>query len=1134
MAEFELWDSVRSANSINQDKDLRPAPQDGLFRIPLNRIEASTRMLIVDSKKDDDPNDKGLPFRLSTVLIAVPLPIDQRERLILLYGDQYRSLHDSMDDQSFELKLLKNPNASDKAYDLTLTLNTLAVTQTDGLSIEDYVINNSTPTLSRYSPYALRDLKALINLRGNISDEIWSQDWNEIWRAIEYFEPNPLLKNLSRQQVSLIDVGNQPGWYILDTGEEQFLIRADLTGLETASERLRFNIPLQQNAETAGDPVPISMYFEDDPALEVQGKDAPQFRYTFERLSTRGIYKLSTRLFAGGVDALLSLDSQRAPEWDFGSYGANSRLVMPPTDPVTGKPLDTIDFNGAYGIYYSEIFFHAPFLVANQLNTNQNFAEAQRWYHYIFNPMAQETSGNGQGNDRYWRYQPFRNLKMQTLDAILSDKSALQAYRDDPFDPHAIARLRLVAYQKAIVMKYIDNLIDWGDYLFSQDTRESINEAIPLYVLAYTLLGPKPQPRPARTFQNPGDYRDIKQQNANPLPDFLVGSGNGTSGGNGAATSTPHRSVVTTSFCVPENELFTGYWDRVGDRLFKIRHSQNIEGVFRQLALFQPPINPMALVQAIAADRDVSSVLAGQALQVPPYRYLFMIDKARDMVSTVIDLGGSLLTALESRDSAALDLLENSQEQQILDLTTDIKKREFDIAQITLDALNVSKNSLQANQQRYQSLIDTGWNDQENLAVSNKKTVSSLRIAQGVINAIGEGLGADPGLTTGLAGIGGSPEATITVDGGNIGAIPRAIGELLGGIADGLDTTAELAAMTGEFARRAQDWNYEKTLIEQELQQVERQIESATAELANAQQELVIHYKTMAQNREIAAFLHSKFSSQDLYTWMTAQLSGLYFQAYRLAYDMARSTERALQYELGTDDSFISFGHWDSLKKGLLAGESLMLDLNRMNKAFLDRNRRRLQIEKKISLQRSIPMALADLKTKGTCEFELSEALFDRDFPGHYFRTITTLALTINAQADDIDGIHATLIELGDKVLLQPDADAVRFLLHLDGATEPDTSKVRTNWAANQQIAVSRVDTDGDNGMFVLDFIFDDRYFPFEGTGVVSTWRLEMPKDTNSFDFNTIQDVVIHLKYSAKADNGKFRDDVRKLIATVK
>ena len=143
----------------------------------------------------------------------------------------------------------------------------------------------------------------------------------------------------------------------------------------------------------------------------------------------------------------------------------------------------------------------SPDFIANQLNTNQRFSEAQSWYHYIFNPMAQETSVDGQSNDRYWRYLPFRNRDMQTLAQILSDSAALQAYRDDPFDPHAIARLRLVAYQKAIVMKYIDNLIDWGDYLFSQDTRESINEAIPLYVLAYTLLGPKPQSRPARKFQ---------------------------------------------------------------------------------------------------------------------------------------------------------------------------------------------------------------------------------------------------------------------------------------------------------------------------------------------------------------------------------------------------------------------------------------------------------------------------------------------------------------------------------------------------------------------------------------------------------------------------------------------------------
>ena len=46
-----------------------------------------------------------------------------------------------------------------------------------------------------------------------------------------------------------------------------------------------------------------------------------------------------------------------------------------------------------------------------------------------------------------------------------------------PFDPHLIARNRITPYQKTVVMKYIDNLIAWGDQLFGQDTIEAINEA---------------------------------------------------------------------------------------------------------------------------------------------------------------------------------------------------------------------------------------------------------------------------------------------------------------------------------------------------------------------------------------------------------------------------------------------------------------------------------------------------------------------------------------------------------------------------------------------------------------------------------------------------------------------------------
>ena len=43
-------------------------------------------------------------------------------------------------------------------------------------------------------------------------------------------------------------------------------------------------------------------------------------------------------------------------------------------------------------------------------------------------------------------------------------------------------------------MRYIDNLLDWGDALFAEFTRESLNEATMLYVLAADILGPAPVP----------------------------------------------------------------------------------------------------------------------------------------------------------------------------------------------------------------------------------------------------------------------------------------------------------------------------------------------------------------------------------------------------------------------------------------------------------------------------------------------------------------------------------------------------------------------------------------------------------------------------------------------------------------
>ena len=42
------------------------------------------------------------------------------------------------------------------------------------------------------------------------------------------------------------------------------------------------------------------------------------------------------------------------------------------------------------------------------------------------------------------------------------------------------------------VMSYLDNLIAWGDNLFSTESREALSEATLIYVIASEILGPAP------------------------------------------------------------------------------------------------------------------------------------------------------------------------------------------------------------------------------------------------------------------------------------------------------------------------------------------------------------------------------------------------------------------------------------------------------------------------------------------------------------------------------------------------------------------------------------------------------------------------------------------------------------------
>ena len=102
---------------------------------------------------------------------------------------------------------------------------------------------------------------------------------------------------------------------------------------------------------------------------------------------------------------------------------------------------------------------------------------------------------------------PFQYTDVQKIEEILvnlvtgADETlrnetvrSIEAWKDAPFRPHVIARYRQQAYMYKTVMAYLDNLIAWADSLFRQDTPESVDEALQLYVMAVNILGPRPQP----------------------------------------------------------------------------------------------------------------------------------------------------------------------------------------------------------------------------------------------------------------------------------------------------------------------------------------------------------------------------------------------------------------------------------------------------------------------------------------------------------------------------------------------------------------------------------------------------------------------------------------------------------------
>lgn len=805
--------------------------------------------------------------------------------------------------------------------------------------------------------------------------------------------------------------------------------------------------------------------------------------------------------------------------WDQGGAGTPNLLTRQVVAPF---PVEEFEFSagGAYSVYNWEVFYHSPMLIADLYRREGKFEEADRWYRRIFDPRSGASAAAGP--QRFWHVKPLyleaRDQEPDVIQTIFSTEG-LDAHPDvvqdflasiarwvgSPFDPHAIASVRSGTYRWAAVRRYLDNLIEWGDSLFRRDTIESIGEATQLYLLASEILGHKPE-RMSELNVSVSAYSELGLAGLfgglAELESFHPSNGGLVPFGALVGNDGPEPPPVWWYFCLPANPQLLEYWDTVADRLFKIRNCQNIEGAERQLALFQPPIDPALLVRARAAGVDFGDAVDGLNASLPGYRYRVLAARSIDLCNDLRTMGGALITAIEKRDAEALARIRSSHEVSVAQRIVRVRELQIEEADTQIVALAASRDMALERREYFASRERAI--DSEITQLKKMDDAGRQRGLQESMAEMGTFLGAIPDLSIGIF-----PPSIGTSFGGSF------FSAIFGGIAQGHaakarkdDLNGSVAGIHASMERRWDEWMHQVELARLELAQIDKQIIAAEIRKAIAEKELENLERQIEQSKEIQAFYQDKFTNKELYDWMIGESSRLYFQAYKLAFDMAKKAERAMQFELETEDTFIEFGYWDSLRKGLMAGERLHLDIKRMESAYLDKDKRELELTKRISLRQVDPQALLELRETGTCDFEIPEVLFDLDHAGHYLRRTRAVRVTIPAVAGPQTSVGATLTLLRDDLRTEPDINA-----------EP-----RTTYGGTKRIATSHAREDG--GMFELSFR-DERYLPFEGAGVASRWSLRLPRrELAQFDYDTISDVEIRIDYTARDGGAGFRGDV--------
>jgi len=782
-------------------------------------------------------------------------------------------------------------------------------------------------------------------------------------------------------------------------------------------------------------------------------------------------------LFGKQLVARATRSVERALEWE-------AQCIEEPTIDEN-IPTPKVDFHGANGAYFRELFLHLPNLVATRLSEQQQFDEAERWYtHYLFDPYR--TQEDDKERPPFWNTRPLAEVGSGNSELLKQINSTSRAF--------ILSRY----YRQAVFLALLENWQRQGDHFYRQLTPSTLNHAWLCYQKALKLIGPLPERASASRWV--------------PMP---------------------LQSVNHSLFRAPINDRITTARRTLEHRLFNLRHGLTLDGKILPVMDWRTEgADPFGFGQR-GVGQLISTYNSDRA-QIPGYRFRQLIPMARAAVQRLQDLGRHYLKLLQDESDLALRVLIREQEIRICDFTLQIKQEAVNDEITARTLLEMSLEAAQFRRKHYEGLIATGRSPLEEAATATIWSTAILKIIAVPQESLA---GITDALVPNIYGL--------AFGGTEHGAIIKAAATGLVLAAESGELVADQMLVESEYERRAQEWEFELKQTEFDIKSLEFEISEADIERNAATLSLDEARAHRANLETIYETMTTGFISAPVYRWLAARQALLYGPAYDAVLSLCLSAEAAWRYEIGDykRPAFIKPSAWIDNYKGMLAGESLLVDLLEMENAYVQNNERRLTIKKTITLWDALKVANTE-SAQGlfTTPLTLSikSADFDSNYAGHYLRQLKHVSVSFVMSSDAGDTmreISAILTQTDSTTLVEPTTDGADYLYK---PTPKPPLSVKRNLRVQQQIALSSTVADDGLGFSVGDWVYelmfhDGRYLPFEGTGAISGWQLSFPDEAFRKELaKDVKSIQLHLVYTAVDGGKEFSETVKNLLSTAK